>query len=189
MGWFCGRIWLQYLMLSLLDCTIPFLFQYAVTSCYLCIVQFLFYSNTRSSNAYIYNSFPILIHHLQILIYTSTIESTKLCHIFIVIYRVGCSKFAFLLFFFHATFWWICFPHVIFLCFPYVTFFPFNFSRIFNMIFCSFFLHCTWRFWLCMGHDFLFFLKVVSDICLVVFSVFVIFICFSYSDQCFCLIL
>jgi hypothetical protein len=106
----------------------------------------------RSSNTYIYNSFPIPIRRLWIFIYTSTIESTKLsCHIFIVIssqnfmlYRM--FQICFSIIFPRYFFGWICFPHVMFLCFPYVIFSPLNFPRIFYMIFCSFFLHCTWWF-------------------------------------------
>jgi hypothetical protein len=141
----------------------------------------------RSSNTYIYNSFPIPIRRLWISIYTSTIESTKLsCHIFIVIssqnfmlYRM--FQICFSIIFPRYFFGWICFPHVMFLCFPYVIFSPLNFPRIFYMIFCSFFLHCTWWFPILYGTwFFLFFLKVVSDICLVVFSVLVI--CYLFLE-------
>jgi len=73
--------------------------------------------------------------------------------------------------------------------FAYVIF-PLLISTCFYMIFCSFLHHFVHDdgFQFSMGHEFFFFffLKVVSDICLVVFCVLVIFICFSYRDSVSC---
>ena len=121
----------NYLMLSLLDCSfaipirnyfmlsqdciIPFLFQYAVFE-YL-YIQFLSYSNTPSLNTYIYFKYfinKIIVSYL----YCYIVSKKSLCYI-------GCSKFAFLLFF-HATFFWMdLFPSCDVSMFSFRYIFPF----------------------------------------------------------------
>jgi hypothetical protein len=121
--------------------TIPFLFQYAVFE-YLYALQLL--------NQLNYRDISLLLYHLK--------KSLSL--------YIGCSNFAFIfftpLFYGFVSLTW-CFM------FSLCNISSFNFPHIFIWFFVPFSSAIPDGFRFCMGHDyFLFFLKVLSNICLVV---------------------